>query len=95
MNFLGLIKLLVSLLPMVFDAIQAAETALGPGKGVQKLAQAVSAVKAVLPADAVEHADSVDALLPSVISAAVDLMNRKGELPPSQPAAVAVPASSG
>jgi len=94
MNFLAILKLLVSLLPMVFDAIQAAETKFGGGKGVEKLAHAVSAVKAVLPADAVEHADSVDALLPTVISATVDWMNRKGELPATQPV-IPAPSASG
>jgi hypothetical protein len=79
---LSIIKLLIQLYPMIHAGIIVAEAKFGAGKGTEKLNHVLDAVKDVLPADAVEHATTIDELLPTVVNAAVQLMTQKGELPP-------------
>jgi hypothetical protein len=85
MNLLAIIKTVVSLLPFIRMAIHAAEQVIGPGRGADKLARVVDAVGVMLPADDVAHAAEVKELLPVAISAAVAIMNQKGELPKGAP----------
>jgi ABC-type molybdenum transport system ATPase subunit/photorepair protein PhrA len=86
MNVLAIIKTLVSLLPVMHQAIKFAEKKFGAGKGTSKLNDAVDAVSKLLPADQVEHADTVKDLLPTAISALVGVMNQNGTLARTAPA---------
>lgn len=81
MNFLAALKFFISVLPFIRQVVLAVEALHGPGNGPSKLDKAVTAVTALLPAQEVETAKSVDELLPHVISHTVSLMNDAGELP--------------